>query len=55
MLIRLLYLVRKTYGQKEELNGNEYVTLEELWELFPIVLAPHNHKWIDWAKQEIEL
>lgn len=31
------------------------MTLEELWELFPIVLTPHNYKWIDWAKQEIEL
>ena len=31
------------------------MTLEELWGLFPIVLVPHNHKWTDWAKQEIEL
>lgn len=31
------------------------MTLEELWELFPIVLTTHNHKWADWAKQEIEL
>lgn len=23
--------------------------------MFPIVLVPHNHKWTDWAKQEIEL
>lgn len=29
------------------------MTLEELWELFPIVLAPHNPVWSFWAKKEI--
>ncbi len=31
------------------------MTLDELWELFPIVLAPHNPKWAIWAKGEIRL
>ncbi len=29
------------------------MTLEELWELFPIVLVPHCPQWGDWAKEEI--
>ncbi len=29
------------------------MTLEELWKLFPIVLAPHNTRWHEWAKEEI--
>lgn len=29
------------------------MSLEELWELFPIELVPHNPKWGDWAKEEI--
>lgn len=32
----------------------EDMTLEELWELFPIVLAPHNPLWSIWAKEEIQ-
>lgn len=31
------------------------MTLEELWELFPIVLTPHDPKWAIWAKEEIRL
>lgn len=31
----------------------EDMTLEELWQLFPIVLAPHQPQWKDWAKEEI--
>ncbi len=27
--------------------------LEELWQLFPIILTEHNPKWSDWATQEI--
>ena len=30
------------------------MTLEELWELFPIVLAPYNPHWTDWAEEEID-
>ncbi len=30
------------------------MTLEELWELFPIVLVPHNEAWEEWAREEIE-
>lgn len=30
------------------------MTLEELWELFPIVLTPHQAQWKEWAKFEIE-
>lgn len=29
------------------------MTLEELWELFPIVLSPHNPSWAIWAEEEI--
>ena len=29
------------------------MTLEELWELFPIVLTPHNDHWEVWAMEEI--
>ncbi len=28
------------------------MTLEELWELFPIVLSSHNPHWTEWAKEE---
>lgn len=28
------------------------MTLEELWELFPIVLTPHNPHWAEWAEEE---
>ena len=31
------------------------MTLEELWDLFPIVLTPHNPKWAIWAKEEMRL
>lgn len=30
------------------------MTLEELWQLFPIVLTPHQLQWKDWAREEIE-
>ena len=30
------------------------MTLEELWQLFPIILTPHQPRWKDWAKIEIE-
>lgn len=29
------------------------MTLEELWELFPITLVPHNPDWASWACDEI--
>ncbi len=29
------------------------MTLEELWELFPIELVPHNEHWKEWAEDEI--
>ncbi len=31
------------------------MTLQELWKLFPIVLAPHSVKWKRWANEEIEI
>lgn len=31
------------------------MTLEELWQLFPIVLVPHSPFWEEWAEQEIKL
>ncbi|MDE6722184.1 MAG: GrpB family protein [Bacteroidaceae bacterium] len=30
------------------------MTLEELWQLFPIILTPHQAQWSDWAVEEIE-
>ncbi len=30
------------------------MTLEELWQLFPIILTPHQPQWKDWAKDEIK-
>ena len=29
------------------------MTLEELWELFPIVLTQHDPRWTDWAEEEM--
>ena len=29
------------------------MTLEELWELFPIVLTQHDPRWTDWADEEM--
>ena len=31
------------------------MTLKELWELFPVVLTPHQPQWKHWADDEIEL
>lgn len=28
------------------------MTLEELWELFPIILTEHNEKWAEWYAEE---
>jgi GrpB-like predicted nucleotidyltransferase (UPF0157 family) len=30
------------------------MTLEELWQLFPIILTKHNDEWKDWYKEERE-
>lgn len=31
------------------------MTLEELWQLFPIILTDHNPSWGDWYREEKEL
>ena len=31
----------------------EEMSLEELWELFPIVLTPHDERWAEWADKEM--
>ena len=31
------------------------MTLEELWELFPIVLTQHDPRWTDWAEEEMTI
>ena len=31
------------------------MTLEELWQLFPIRLTPHNPLWAEWYKEEVQL
>ena len=30
----------------------ENMSLEELWQLFPIFLVKHNKKWADWYDEE---
>jgi len=30
------------------------LTLEELWELFPLVITPYNTEWKNWAETEID-
>ena len=30
------------------------MTLEELWQLFPITLVPHSPEWKEWAVEEIQ-
>lgn len=30
------------------------MTLQELWDLFPVILAPHNPQWKAWAAAETE-
>jgi len=30
------------------------MTLEELWEMFPIVIVPHNPLWKEWTEDEIK-
>lgn len=30
------------------------MTLRQLWELFPIVLTPHQSQWMIWADEECE-
>ncbi|MDE5878378.1 MAG: GrpB family protein [Muribaculaceae bacterium] len=37
----------------EKSRALEDMTLEELWELFPIVLIPHQPQWRQWAEEEI--
>lgn len=37
----------------EKSKSLEEMTLEELWELFPIVLTPHQSQWRQWAEEEI--
>ncbi len=31
------------------------MSLDELWQLFPITLSPHNPEWTTWADDEIQL
>ena len=31
------------------------MSLDELWQLFPITLSPHNPEWMTWADDEIQL
>ena len=38
--------------KQKELAG---LSLEELWQLFPIILTPHQSTWIDWYKEEEKL
>ncbi len=36
-----------------EVRSLTSMTLEELWELFPVVLVPHDPRWEEWACSEI--
>lgn len=31
------------------------MSLKELWELFPIILTPHQSQWEQWAKDDMEI
>ena len=33
----------------------EDMSLEELWQLFPIFLVKHNKEWADWYDEELEI
>lgn len=33
-------------------NSLKNMTLRQLWELFPIVLTPHQPQWMKWAEEE---
>ena len=33
-------------------NPLKSMSLQELWELFPIVLLPHQPQWAEWAREE---
>ena len=35
-------------------KGLKDMSMEELWELFPIVLTSHNNQWCEWAKEEMQ-
>lgn len=35
-------------------NKLEDMSLEELWQLFPIVLTEHNSQWAEWYCEEVE-
>ncbi|HRF35720.1 MAG TPA: GrpB family protein, partial [Clostridia bacterium] len=36
-------------------NKLSEMTLEELWELFPIILTEHKPLWADWYNEEVTL
>ncbi|MDE6089762.1 MAG: GrpB family protein [Duncaniella sp.] len=38
--------------RRKELNE---MSLEELWELFPIIITPHRPEWEKWAEDEIRI
>lgn len=35
-------------------NKLEDMSLEELWQLFPIILTEHNSHWVEWYSDEVE-
>lgn len=38
-------------SQRQEKSLND-LSLEELWELFPIFLTPHDDRWEKWFNEE---
>ncbi len=42
------------YNKNMENKKLTEMTLEELWELFPIVLTEHKSYWSDWYKEEVK-
>ena len=36
-------------------KGLKDMSLEELWELFPVILSPYNPQWKEWAMEEMEM
>ncbi len=52
-LFRVNGVVKLCERNEIMLRDLKNMTLEELWELFPIVLVPHNPDWKKWACEEI--
>lgn len=53
MVTRYCHFLTNDYFCNMKHKSLEEMTLEELWELFPIELVPFNHNWESQAREEI--